>query len=79
MAKVQKWYFEDGEDKFTLELSRKAFSGKLTLKINDDAFVLSKKPARKEPLKLGDTQAMIEISKKGSATIYIGASVLEEI
>ncbi len=79
MAKVQKWYFEDGEDKFTLEIARKAFSRKLTVKVNDDVFVLPKKPARKEVLKLGDTQAMLDIDKKGRATVYIGARVLEQI
>ena len=79
MAKVQKWYFEDGEDKFSIEISRRMLAGKLNVKINDDVFVLPKKPARREMLKLGDTQAMLDISKKGIATIYIGAKVLEEI
>lgn len=79
MAKIQKWYFEDGEDKFNIQIVCKWLSGKLEVKINDDLFVLTKKPARREMLKLGDTQAMLDISKKGRATIYIGAKALEEI
>jgi hypothetical protein len=78
MAKVQKWYFEDGEDKFNIEISCRGIVKKLNVKINDDVFVLPKKPARREMLKLGDTQAMLDIGKKGRATIYIGAKVLEE-
>ena len=79
MAKVQKWYFEDGEDKFNIQIVCKGLSGKLEVKINDDIFVLTKKPARREMLKLGDTQAMLDIGKKGRATIYIGAKTLEQI
>ena len=79
MAKVQKWYFEDSEEKFNIEIYCRKLAGKLNVKINDDVFVLPKKPARKEMLKLGDTQAMLDISKKGKATVYIGAKVLEEI
>ena len=70
----------DGED-FKVEVELEGFSGRLTVKINDEAFLLPPKlltviTGRRENFKLGDKLAILDIKPFGKVNIVVNGETL---
>lgn len=77
MAKPQKWHVDLDGTAYTITYTHRAFSGKVTVQINEENFTL---PCgeREEIFRLGDEQAILCIDHRGKATIRMKQGILEE-
>ena len=76
------WNVTVDEENYTVEVALEAISGKLTVKINGDEFVLPPKPltiitGRRENFKLGDKLAILSVKPFGKVTVIVGGETLE--
>ena len=71
MGKLKNVYMIDGET-YEVEIKASAIRGRVSMKINDDTFVLRSFPfriKRCEPFKMGDKQCMLTVSNFGKVKI----------
>ena len=71
MAKIDNVYEIDGE-RYEVQIKASALLGRVTIKINDDKFVLRSMPfriGRCEPFKIGDKRCMLTVSNFGKLKI----------
>ena len=76
------WNVTVDEENYKVEAELEGFSGKLTVKINDEVFELPPKfltilTGRRENFKLGDKLAILDIKPFGKLTIIVGGKTLE--
>ena len=75
------WNVSVDEESYKVEVELEGFSGKLTVKINDEAFELPSKPltvitGRRENFKLGDKLAILDIKPFGKVNIVVNGETL---
>lgn len=71
MGKIHNEYEIEGE-RYSVEIKASALLGRVTIKINDDKFVLRSMPfriGRCEPFKIGDKRCMLTVSNLGKLKI----------
>ena len=71
MGKIRNEYEIDGE-RYSVDITASALLGRVTIKINDDKFVLRSFPfriGRCEPFKIGDKRCMLTVSNFGKLKI----------
>jgi hypothetical protein len=71
MGKIRNEYEIDGE-RYSVDINASALLGRVTIKINDDKFVLRSFPfriGRCEPFKIGDKRCMLTVSNFGKLKI----------
>ena len=71
MARIKNVYLVDDE-RYDVEIKSSALFGRVTIKINDDKFVLRSMPfriGRCEPFKVGDKRCMLTVSNFGKLKI----------
>ena len=71
MARIKNVYLVDDE-RYEVEIKSSALLGRVTIKINDDKFVLRSMPfriGRCEPFKVGDKRCMLTVSNFGKLKI----------
>jgi hypothetical protein len=71
MGKIRNEYEIDGE-RYSVDIKASALLGRVTIKINDDKFVLRSFPfriGRCEPFKIGDKRCMLTVSNFGKLKI----------
>jgi hypothetical protein len=71
----QTWNIEIDGEKHTVEYNCSVITGKTVLTVDGDSFTVKGKPfgigiARREPIIVGDVQAMLDVKKNGSATLF---------
>lgn len=76
------WNVTVDEESYKVEVELDGFSGKLTVKINDEAFELPPKfltvlTGRRENFKLGDKLAILDIKPFGKITVIANGVTLE--
>ena len=74
MAKLQKWSVDIEGETHTVEFKKRTLFSKARITIDGMTFPLFSVKlfsAHQEVFKLGDTRAILEISKKGKASIII--------
>lgn len=76
------WSVTVDEASYKVDVELEGFSGKLTVKINDEEFVLPPKiltiiTGRRENFKLGDKLAILDIKPFGKITVIVGGETLE--
>lgn len=82
MAKIQKWSVTIDESEHTVIYKRGSLFSKPKITIDDLTFPLvSVKPfsSHREIFRLGDSQAILEVSKSGKASIILDSEKLPEI
>ncbi len=77
MAKEQKWCVELDGTTYHITYTRRAFSGNVTMQINDESFTLPR-GEREEIFRLGDEQAILCVDRHGKASIRLKQGMLEE-
>lgn len=71
MGKIENVYMIDGE-RYEVEVKANAILGRVSIKINGEAFILRSMPfriKRCEPFKIGDKQCMLTVSSFGKVKI----------
>ncbi len=71
MGKIENVYMIEGE-RYEVEIKASALLGRVSMKINDDKFVLRSLPfriKRCEPFKIGDKRCMLTVSNFGKVKI----------
>ena len=71
MGKIENVYMVEGE-RYEVEIKANALLGRVSMKINDDKFVLRSLPfriKRCEPFKIGDKRCMLTVSNFGKVRI----------
>ena len=71
MSKIRNEYEIDGE-RYDVEIKASPILGRVTIKINDDRFVLRSLPfriGRCEPFKIGDKRCMLTVTNFGRLKI----------
>ena len=71
MGKLENVYMIDGE-RYEVEIKASALLGKVSMRINDDRFVLRSFPfriKRCEPFKIGDKRCMLTVTNFGKVKI----------
>ena len=71
MGKIENVYMIDGE-RYEVEIKANALLGRVSMRINDDRFVLRSAPfriKRCEPFKIGDKRCMLTVSNFGKVKI----------
>lgn len=71
MGKIEKVYLINDE-RYEVKVKSSALFGRVTIKINDDKFVLRSFPfriGRHEPFKVGDKRCMLSVSNFGKLKI----------
>ena len=75
------WNVSVDEEVYKVEVDLEGFSGKLTVRINNEAFELPPKPltvlmGRRENFKLGDKLAILDIKPFGKVNIVVNGETL---
>ena len=71
MARIKNVYLVDDE-RYEVEIKANALLGRVSMRINDDRFVLRSAPfriKRCEPFKIGDKRCMLTVSNFGKVKI----------
>ena len=71
MGKIENVYMVEGE-RYEVEIKANALLGRVSMKINDDKFVLRSLPfriKRCEPFKIGDKRCMLTVTNFGKVRI----------
>ena len=71
MGKLENVYMIEGE-RYEVEIKANALLGKISMRINDDSFVLRSFPfriKRCEPFKIGDKRCMLTVTNFGKVKI----------
>ena len=76
------WNVTVDEKNYKVDVELEGFSGKLTVRINDEEFVLPPKlltiiTGRRENFKLGDKLAILDIKPFGKIAVIVGGEPLE--
>ena len=78
----KKWNIAVDSESYDVEVALEGFSGKLSVKINDEEFTLPPKAltiitGRRENFKLGDKLAILDIKPMGKITIIVNGETLK--
>lgn len=71
MGKLRHEYLVEGE-RYSVEISSSVIFGRVSVKINDDKFVMRSAPfciKRSEPFKIGEKRCMLTVSRFGKISI----------
>ena len=78
----KQWNITVDDESYKVEVELEGFSGKLSVKINDEEFLLPPKAltivtGRRENFKLGDKLAILDIKPFGKITVIVNGEILK--